>query len=118
MNFVGYLLGKASDYLSGFTFKFWLALLAAVAVCIPLAYCKGVSDGKAIERSAWEKSARKAVERAREADETANQSRQDDTERNTENANRRDEAARSGGRDAANCERLRQAGIDTPPACD
>lgn len=112
------LIAKLTDYLSGFTFKFWLALLAAVAACIPVAYCKGVSDGKAIERSAWEKSARKAVERARKADEGANEARQDDNERNTENANRRDEAARSGGRIARDCERLRQAGVDTPPACN
>ena len=118
MKLIGKLAGRAGNYLSGFTFKFWLTLCLAIAACIPLAYCEGVSDGKAIERTAWEKAAREAVERARKADETANQSRQDDTERNTENANRRDEAARNGGRIARDCERLRQAGVDTPPACD
>ena len=112
------LISKASNWLSGFTIKFWLIVCAVLIVCLPVAYCKGVSDGKAIEAAAQTKAENKALEQAREADTGANQSRQDDTERNTENANRRDEAARTGGRTAANCERLRQAGIDTPPACN
>ena len=112
------LITKASDWLSGFTIKFWLIVCAVLIACLPLAYCKGVSDGKAIEQAAQTKSENKALKDAREADTGANTARQDDTERNTENANRRDEAARSGGRIARDCERLRQAGIDTPPACD
>lgn len=111
------LIGKVTGWLSGFTFKFWLIVCAVLLACLPVAYCKGVSDGKAIERGKWEQAARKAQERARQADEGTNRQRQADTERNTENANRRDEAARDGGRAAVNCERLRQAGIDTSPAC-
>lgn len=112
------LITKASDWLSGFTIKFWLIVCAVLIACLPLAYCKGVSDGKAIEAAAQTKAENKALDRAREADEGTNRQRQADTERNTENANRRDEAARSGGRRAANCERLRQAGVDAPTACD
>ena len=112
------LVSRAADWLSGFTIKFWLIICVVLIACLPLAYCKGVADGKDIEAAAQTKAENKALEQAREADRGANQSRQDDTERNTENANRRDEAARSGGRVARDCERLRQAGIDTPPACD
>lgn len=112
------MLTKLTGYLSGFTFKFWLGLCAILLAANGVSYCKGVSDGKKIEAAAQTKAENKALKDARKADETVNQSRQDDTERNTDNANRRDEAARNGGRAAANCERLRQAGIDTPPACD
>lgn len=112
------LITKASGFLSGFTIKFWLIVCAVLIACMPLAYCKGVSDGKAMERGEWEQATREAQQRARKADEGTNRQRQADTERNTENANRRDDAARTGGRVARDCERLRQAGIDTPPACD
>lgn len=113
------ILSRATGFLGGFTFKFWLALCAALLACIPLAYCKGQADGKAIESAKTEKAARKAVERARKADEDTNVQRQADTERNTDADLERKEAARNGGRDAVNCARLRRAYPDSPiPACD
>lgn len=112
------IVSKATKFLKGFTLKFWLIVCAVLIACLPVAYCKGVSDGKAIEAAAQTKAENKALKQAREADEDTNQQRQDDQERNTENANRRENAARDGGRRAANCERLRQAGLDTPSACD
>ncbi|HCT35089.1 MAG TPA: hypothetical protein DF966_18235 [Sulfitobacter sp.] len=43
-------LSRAAGFLRGFTFKVWLAVCAALLACIPLAYCKGQGDGKALER--------------------------------------------------------------------
>lgn len=61
----------AGRYLSGFTFKFWLAVCAALLACLPVTYCKGRADGRAIEREAQATVERKATEEAREADQAA-----------------------------------------------
>lgn len=66
-------------YLGGFTAKFWLALCALLLACNGLSYCKGRSDGKAMERATWETKLKdaqvkaledtaKAIERANEAE--------------------------------------------------
>lgn len=118
---------KATGFLSGFTWKFWLiaiaiVLAAAGAQTVRLSWAQAKI---AKMEAAQEKAARKAVERAREADEETNTQRQADTERNTDASNRRkgvidnapDDETDAAGRALA-CERLRAAGIDTPPACN
>jgi len=110
---------RAASYLSGFTFKFWLALCLAIAACIPVAYCKGRSDGAAWKQAQFDRATTKAITKARAADEAANIRRAADTERTNDASERREEAAAAGGRTAVNCERLRAAYPDRAiPACD
>lgn len=66
---------KAAGFLSGFTWKFWLiaiaiVLAAAGAQTVRLSWAQAKI---AKMEAAQEKAARKAVERAREADDTAGQ---------------------------------------------
>jgi hypothetical protein len=53
---------------SGFTAQFWLALIVALIACLPVAYCKGRADGRALERAEQARAAAQAVARARKAD--------------------------------------------------
>jgi len=118
------LISKASNWLSGFTIKFWLIVCAVLIACLPVAYCKGVSDGKAIEREAQTAADNKALRDAREADQEAARRRAEGERQNTENSNARKEAIDNAPDDqtdapgrALACERLRQAGKATPAAC-
>lgn len=110
---------RAAGYLSGFKFQFWLTLCLAIAACIPLAYCKGRSDGKALKQAQIDRAVAGALQAQREADEQTNRQRQADDERNRNADEERREAARTGGRAAVNCERLRAAYPDRalPPSC-
>ncbi len=78
-------------------------------------YDAGVDDTEA----KYAEIARKAVVKARQADETANTQRATDNERIENAARKREDAARTGGRTGANCERLRAAYPNRAiPACD
>lgn len=115
----GALLRKVGGFLGGFTWRFWAILLAVSLACLPVAYCKGLSDGKAIESAKHDRAARKAVERAREADEGAAERRAADDKENTDASNERKDAILDAGRDGLNCARLRRAYPDRSiPACD
>lgn len=108
-----------TKFLSSFTFKFWLAVCAALLACLPLAYCKGRSDGAALKQAQIDRATTKAVTKARAADQTASARRAADNERIENASAKREDAARTGGRTGANCERLRAAYPNRPiPACD
>ena len=95
-----------------------LGILAALLLALSLSYCKGRSDGRAIESAKWERAAAKAQKRARKADATASDKRAADTITNTTAAKERTDAITANPDDPRlNCQRLRQAGIDPPPAC-
>ncbi|MAO03556.1 MAG: hypothetical protein ABGX08_00015 [Citromicrobium sp.] len=113
------LLTRAAGYLSGFTFKFWLGLCLLIAACVPLAYCKGRSDGSALKQAQIDRAVTKAVQKARDADNTASEQRAADTERNNDASDARQDAIRDAGRDGLNCERLRRAypDRDLPAPC-
>lgn len=72
------------------------------------------SQGYDARTAEYEAAAQKAKDRARDADVKAADSRALDTERNDDADDARREAARTGGRDAVNCERLRRAYPDRP----
>ena len=92
------LLTRAAGYLSGFTFKFWLAVCAALLACLPVAYCKGHGDGENAASAEYEAAARKAVERAREADTAAGET-VTETRNEVENGNERARNAANGSDD-------------------
>ena len=52
---------------SALTSKIFGALLTASVLCLPLAYCKGRSDGKAVIRAAVAEASQEALKKASEA---------------------------------------------------
>ena len=53
---------------SALTSKIFGALLMVSVLCLPLAYCKGRSDGKAVIRAAVTEASQKALKKASEAE--------------------------------------------------
>ena len=111
-----WLLGIRS-FLSSVPREVWYALGALLLVWGVYLHGKGVGyDQRTAE---YEAAKAKAVERAREADGKAGEQRNKDTERNNDADQERKDAARTGGRDAVNCARLRRAYPNRSfPACD
>ena len=98
-------------------------IILLLLACLPLSYCQGRSDGKAIEKAKWEKAQQDAKARAETANATAAESRIQDIVRNIDMERARNDAidkaipaGTSAAPDAANralaCRRLREAGIN------
>lgn len=115
---------KIFDYLTGFTAKFYLGVIALLLAAIPLTYCSGQSNGKAVERGKQQKAANAALVVARTADAKAADHALADQIATTKNEEQRRaaiESAKDSVPDDANfrlaCSQLRQAGVDTPATC-
>lgn len=110
-------LATVSGFLKRVPWQVWLVL--AVLLSAWLWGNHRYSEGVEAERDRWEIAQQKAKERAQASSVNAADQRAVDQERNSGNDEARQDAARDGGRVAANCERLRQAGTDlsTVPAC-
>ena len=122
------ILSRASGWLSGFTFKFWLALCALLLAANGVSYCKGVRDGRALQAATYADAERKAGKVNDESAGIAAGERETDTNQIDRNQKDRSNAIKaapdgdnkpSAASNAANCERLRQAGRDLSefPAC-
>lgn len=96
-------------------------IILLLLACLPLSYCQGRSDGKAIEKAKWEKAQQDAKARAETANATAAESRIQDIVRNIDLERARNDAidkaepaGTSAAPDAANralgCQRLRASG--------
>lgn len=95
----------------------WLVLALLLAAWLYGNHRYG--EGRADERAKWEAAQAKAKARADKATVSAGESRARDTIRNHEAEKARTDAIDDSPdpRLGLNCERLRQAGIDPPPAC-
>lgn len=99
----------------------WWAYAAAAVLFA--GWCYGNAryyDGRADELAKWEAAAAKAKARADKATVTASEQRATDIIRNTTIERARTDAIAKNPDDprlGLNCARLRQAGIDPPPAC-
>lgn len=112
------MIGKAFGFIIG-RWQLSLGILAAFVLCLGLSYCKGRSDGVALEKARWELAAAKAAKRAAKASDAASEARARDIIRNHELEKARTDAIAqnpNNPRRALNCERLRQAGFDAAAA--
>ncbi len=100
-------------YLGGFAPTFWLGVVALLLALNGVTYCKGRSDGKALEARKWEAAQAKADKAAGEANVAAAEARASDAATNTKAEEARNEAIAQNPDDpyrALACQRLRQAG--------
>lgn len=62
---------RVLGYLTGFTSKFYLAVIAALILSLPVTYCKGRSDGRELEQAKRAEIVAQAIAQARKADSVA-----------------------------------------------
>ena len=90
-----------------------LAIIVLLIGSLMIARCNGYEAGVEATEARYAAAREEALRKARESDERASEARQADNERNRTNAQERETAARDGGRNAVNCQRLQAAGYDT-----